>query len=50
MQKFLAKQETEITEYDESLVRHLIEKITVYEDKFKVMFKSQAMVEIKRIL
>lgn len=40
MQQFLAEQKSEITEYDESLVRQLIEKITVYEDKFEVMFKS----------
>lgn len=49
MQQFLAEQKTEITEYDESLVRQLIEKITVYEDQFEVMFKSHTTVEIKRI-
>lgn len=49
MQQFLAEQKSEITEYDESLVRQLIEKITVYEDQFEVMFKSQTTVEIKRI-
>ena len=49
MQQFLAEQELEITEYDERLVRQLIEKITVYEDRFEVMFKSQTTVEIKRI-
>lgn len=49
MQQFLSEQKTEITEYDESLVRQLIEKITVYEDRFEVMFKSQTMAEIKRI-
>lgn len=49
MQQFLAEQESEITEYDESLVRQLIEKITVYEDRFEVTFKSQTTVEIKRI-
>ena len=49
MQQFLAEQKTEITEYDESLVRQLIEKITVYEDQFEVMFKSYTTVEIKRI-
>ena len=37
MQQFLAEQKTEITEYDESLVRQLIEKITVYEDQFEVI-------------
>lgn len=49
MQQFLAEQKSEITEYDESLVRQLIEKIMVYEDRFEVMFKSQTTVEIKRI-
>lgn len=49
MQQFLAEQKLEITEYDERLVRQLIEKITVYEDRFEVMFKSQTTVEIKRI-
>lgn len=50
MQKFLAEQESEITEYDESLVRQLVERITVYEDRFEVTFKSQTMVEIKRTI
>ena len=49
MQQFFAEQKSEITEYDERLVRQLIEKITVYEDRFEVMFKSQTTVEIKRI-
>ena len=40
MDTFLREQSTEITEYDESLVRWLIEKVTVYEDKFTVEFKS----------
>lgn len=48
MQQFLAEQKLEITEYDERLVRQLIEKITVYEHQFEVMFKSQTMVWIKR--
>ena len=29
-----------VTEYDESLVRKLIERITVYDDHFTVEFKS----------
>lgn len=49
MQQFLVEQESEITEYDESLVRQLIEKITVFENRFEVTFKSQTTVEIKRI-
>lgn len=40
MGAFLQEQPTAITEYDEPLVRRLIEKIIVYEDKFTVEFKS----------
>lgn len=35
MQQFLKEQTEQIEEYDESLVRRMIGKITVYEDKFK---------------
>lgn len=49
MQQFLEEQESEITECDERLVRQLIERITVYEDRFEVMFKSHTTVEVKRI-
>ncbi len=40
MKEFLTKQKREITTYNEQLVRRLIEKVTVYEDKFVVVFKS----------
>ena len=46
MGEFLRKQPTIITEYDEPLVRRLIEKVTAYEDKFTVEFKSGVNVEI----
>lgn len=42
---FLREQPTAITEYDEQLVRRLIEKVTVYENKFTVKFKSSATVD-----
>ena len=44
---FLRKQPTVIKEYDEKLVRQLIEKVTVYEDKFAVEFKSGVTVDVK---
>lgn len=47
MGNFLRKQPTAITEYDEPLVRRLIEKITVYEDKFTVEFKSGVTVDVE---
>jgi site-specific DNA recombinase len=40
-------QSTALTEYDEALVRGLIEKVTVYEDKFTVEFKSGVTVDVK---
>jgi site-specific DNA recombinase len=40
MSTFLKKQTAALTEYDEQLVRRLIEKVTIYADKFTVEFKS----------
>ncbi len=47
MQQFLAGQTEQIEEYDENLVRRMVEKITVYEDKFTVEFKSGTSVDVK---
>jgi site-specific DNA recombinase len=47
MSTFLKKQPTALTEYDEQLVRRLIEEVTVYEDKFTVEFKSGLTVDVK---
>lgn len=46
MSTFLKKQSTALAEYDEQLVRRLIEKVTVYEDKFTVEFKSGLTVDV----
>ncbi|WP_010242523.1 hypothetical protein [Peptoniphilus rhinitidis] len=40
LEEFLNNQELEIERYDEELVKKLIEKIVVYEERLKVMFKS----------
>jgi len=47
MSAFLREQPTAITEYDEQLVRRLIEKVTIYEDKFTVEFKSGVTVDVE---
>jgi site-specific DNA recombinase len=47
MSTFLREQPTALTEYDEQLVRRLIEKVTVYEDKFTVEFKSGVTVDVE---
>ena len=46
MREFLEQQSTEVTEYDELLVRRLIEKVTVYDERFEVEFKSGAKVDV----
>ena len=47
LQDFIAKQKTDITEFDEALVKKLIEKITVFADHFTVEFKSGLAIEIE---
>ena len=48
IQQFLAGQTEQIEEYDENLVRRMVEKITVYEEKFMVEFKSGTSVNVER--
>ena len=47
MREFLEQQSTEVTEYDELLVRRLIEKVMVYDERFEVEFKSGAKVDVE---
>ena len=47
LQNFIAGQETDITEFDEALVKKLIEKITVFADHFTVEFKSGITIDIE---
>ena len=46
MEKFLNEQSTLLEEYDEQLVRRLIEKVTVYDDKLTIEFKSGVEVDV----
>ena len=48
MRQFLQTQSSRVTEYDEQMVRRLIEKITVYDDKFVFEFKSGMTIDLKR--
>lgn len=48
MKSFLMEQDLLLSDYDEDLVRKLIEKIIVYDDEFKVIFKSGLEVEIEK--
>ena len=47
LQDFIFKQKTDITEFDETLVKKLIEKITVFADHFTVEFKSGITIDIE---
>lgn len=47
IKKANSKQETDIAEFDEALVKKLIEKITIFADRFTVEFKSGVSVEIE---
>lgn len=46
MGTFLKELSTTITEYNDQLIRRLVEKVTVYEDKFTVKFKSGMTVDV----
>lgn len=45
LQDFIKSQPTTITEFDETLVKRLITKITVFEDHFTLAFKSGVIIE-----
>lgn len=47
LDNFLDEQTEAITEYSEVLVRRLIEKITVYDEKLVVEFKSDLQIEVE---
>ena len=46
MESFHSEQGTEVHEYDDALVRRLVETITVYDDHLKVKFKSGIEIEV----
>ena len=47
LQDFIREQSTEITEFDETLVKRLIERITVFDEYFTAEFKSGVVIEIE---
>ncbi len=48
MHEFIDSERLELKEYDESLVRKLIEKIVVYDEHFEVCFKSGIEINISK--
>ena len=47
MRIFLEQQTSRITEYDEQLVRRMIEKIVVFPDRIEITFKSEQVLHLK---
>lgn len=48
MKEFLNEQIGKIEGYDESLVRRILEKVTIYDSYFTMEFKSGVSVDIRR--
>lgn len=48
MKAFLEEQKDIPIEYDEQLVRRLVEKVTVFDEKIAVKFKSGVEIEVDR--
>ena len=48
LSEFLQNTDTELTEYDEQIVRKYIEQIKVYDEKLTVCFKVKVEIDIPR--
>lgn len=48
LQKFIRSQPSEITEFDETLVKKLLEKVTVHTDYLELRFKSGVTISIEK--
>lgn len=46
MKQFLTEQMEQIEEYDESLVRRMIDKVIIYDDRLAVEFKSGTNIDV----
>lgn len=44
---FISQQDTELTEFDESLARRWLKEITVWDNRFSVELKSGVIIEIE---
>ena len=47
LERFLEGQVTGLTDYDEAMVRQLVERITVYDDHLAFMFKCGTQTEVQ---
>lgn len=46
--EFIEQQDSELTEFDESLVRRWLKEIVVWDDRFSVELKSKIKVDVER--
>lgn len=46
MTEFLREQSNQLKVYDEQMVRRLIEKVTVFDDKLTIVFKSGVEIDV----
>jgi len=46
MAEFLQEQKNPLIEYDDTLTRRLVERVTIWENRFMVIFKSGLEIEI----
>lgn len=47
LNEFIEQQDSELTEFDESLARRWLKEIVVWDDRFSVELKSWMSIEIK---
>ena len=47
MNEFIEQQDSELTEFDESLARRWLKEIVVWDDRFSVELKSGVIIEIE---
>lgn len=47
LNEFIKQQDSELTDFDESLVRRWIKEIVVWDDRFSVELKSGVIIEIE---
>ena len=48
LQRFIERQKNKVLEFDEALVRKLLEKVTVYDDYLEFRFKSGVTVSVEK--
>ncbi|WP_426349397.1 hypothetical protein ACPWSR_16910 [Alloiococcus sp. CFN-8] len=48
LREFINSQSRYVSKYDEQVVRRFIEKVTVYNNRFEIKFKSETSIDVER--